>query len=32
MIREIAIGALSDDEVEQNAKAVLDAAHVLVIT
>lgn len=27
MIREIAMGGLSDDRVEENAKAILDAAH-----
>ena len=32
MIREIAIGGLSDDQVEQHAKAILDAAHVSMIS
>ena len=32
MIREIAIGGISDDEVEQHAKAILDAAHVSMIS
>ena len=32
MIREIAIGGLSDDQVEQDAKAILDAAHASMVS